>query len=88
VVDYDADWIGANAIVLHVYQDIQHGGTCGFTTFALATSPPGAEVLHMPFGTPVQFAFASAKEVAERLGIEHLIVNDPRKLFIPEMRPS
>jgi hypothetical protein len=86
IVEYETDWSGEDAIVLHVYEDAQQGGVCGFTTFALTRRPPDAEVLHMPFGTPVQFAFTSAMEICKRLGIQHLVINDPGKLFAPDVR--
>ena len=86
IIEYEIDWSGEDAIVLHVYEDAQQGGIYGFTTFALMQRPPDAEVLHMPFGTPVQFAFASAMDVCKRVGIEHLVINDPRGLFAPDVR--
>src|SRR5690349_11125536 len=86
IVEYETDWDGEDAVVLHVYPDGQSGAVCGFTTFALKKRPPGAEVMHMPFGTPVQFAFSSAMDVCKQLGIAHLVINDPGKLFAPDVR--
>ena len=86
IVEYETDWNGDDAVVLHVYQDGQHGGICGFTTLALTRRPPGAEVMHTPFGTPVQFAFSSAMDMCKQLGIPHLVINDPGKLFAPDVR--
>jgi hypothetical protein len=86
IVEYDTDWNGDDAVVLHVYEDGQRGGVCGFTTLALTVRPSGAEVMHTPFGTPVQFAFSSAMDVCRQLGIAHLVINDPRKLFAPDVR--
>jgi hypothetical protein len=77
-----------DAIVLHVYRDASKSlGICGFTTFDLLMRTREPEVVHVPLGTPVGFAFAQAFKTGARLGLHYLIINDPGGLFPPEKRP-
>lgn len=77
-----------DAIVLHVYRDASKSlGICGFTTLDLLMRESNPEVVHIPLGTPVGFAFAEAFKTGARLGLHYLVINDPGGLFPPEKRP-
>jgi hypothetical protein len=86
VIEHQEDWEGTDAVVLHVYADAAENGVCAFTTVALMKRPPEAELLHSPIGTPVQFAFLQARTLAQQLGVDALVINDPAKLFPPDER--
>jgi hypothetical protein len=86
----DMEQIGAkDALALHVYAS-PDGATeaCGYSTFALIHRPSEAEILHVPFGTPVMTAFKEVMTMAKQCGIQYVVVNDPAELFPPPIRPA
>ena len=82
--------VGArDALALHVYASPDSPtGACGYSTFALVNRPADAEIMHVPFGTPVVTAFKEVLTMAKQCGIEYVVMNDPAELFPPEMRPA
>jgi hypothetical protein len=84
------DQVGAkDALALHVYASPDNEtGACGYSTFALVHRPPDAEILHVPFGTPIATAFKEVLTMAKQCGIEYVVMNDPAELFPPEIRPA
>jgi hypothetical protein len=82
--------VGArDALALHVYASPDsETGACGYSTFALVHRPADAEIVHVPFGTPVMTAFKEVLTMAKQCGIEYVVMNDPAELFPPEMRPA
>jgi hypothetical protein len=82
--------VGAkDALALHVYvSPNSEAGACGYSTFALVNRPADAEILHVPFGTPVMAAFKEVMTMARKCGIEYVVMNDPHELFPPEIRPA
>jgi hypothetical protein len=84
------DQVGAkDALALHVYASPERpADACGYSTFALIHRPANAEIMHVPFGTPVVTAFKEVLSMARQCGIEYVVMNDPGELFPPEKRPS
>jgi hypothetical protein len=82
--------VGAkDALALHVYANPENGAdACGYSTFALVSRPPNAEIVHVPFGTPIVTAFKEVLTMAKQCGIEYVVMNDPAELFPPPMRPA
>ena len=84
------DQVGAkDALALHVYANPENAAVaCAYSTFALVARPPNAEIVHVPFGTPIVTAFKEVLTMAKQCGIEYVVMNDPGELFPPEMRPA
>jgi hypothetical protein len=84
------DRVGAkDALALHVYASPEsETDACGYSTFALIHRPANAEILHVPFGTPIVTAFKEVLTMAKQCGIEFVVINDPAELFPPGIRPA